>query len=349
MDETLESFCKKITPSHNACEKISDIAKKLVQMLVQKSSYPIKRFKVVGGFNSKTSTTTSAGVDLLIYGSYNYATTSKNIILSDWTDVILLKTDLQPEDVQTSPCSFTFVFQGISFRLLLAFEYSCSLKEQQEIVVDSIRKSGNMEMNQYFEADLSEIQEDFIASQTEFTKDLVRLADYWNNSILWGKSSPQRSHILSLMAVHTGIEEQKKTSFPHHKKSFITFLQKVQCIEKQKVGFEQFYKFAKVPQNLMNQTPLVLDPANPYRNLCNGLPQDFYTMSRDCATTTLRMLDNGCEDMRMLFFPQPMLWKFLQSTRISFHPESYLISRHFYNKQVPSTIVRTRVNEQFQN
>ena len=40
--------------------------------------------------------------------------------------------------------------------------------------------------------------------------------------------------------------------------------------------------------------------------------------------------------------------RFLQGTRISFHPKSYLISRHFYNKNVPSTIVRTRVNEQSQ-
>ena len=342
MDEILENFCNLITPSVQTCEEVTENTEKLVHLLKRKSNYPVNRWKIIGGFDSKTFIVSR--VELVIYVNNNNQ--AKGSVLTDWMDVLLLNSEAQEEDLKKTDCSLSFPFKEIPFNVFVAVEYDKNLRNQQKIVVNYIQQGNNpIQRSNYLEGELCEARDDFINGQPEFTKDIVRLANYWNNSILWDKNTPERSVVFELLAIGTAKEELEKTAFPHHKKTFVKFLQKVQNLRSQTTVFEEYYTALDVPLNIRNQRPLVLDPVNPTNNVCRDIGLEFYNMFSKCATTTLQMFDSGCENMQQLFFPQPMLWKLLKTKSFLSEPRNYLIEIKFYSSKMKKSIIRLRPDE----
>jgi len=335
MDLHLEEFCSSITPALKICEEMNESAEKLVRLFRQKSNYTVKDWKLLGGYDSKTFL--ANGVELVIYIDNK----NKSDVLNDFEEVLLMNSEEKEDSFKKTICSLSVSFKEIPYKVYVAVEYDSNLKTVQTKIMNYVRQGNNpVERGRYFEAELSIVRDDWVNSQTEFTKDIIRLCNYWNNSILWDQNTPERSLVLELLAMKTAKEELEKTSFPHHKKTFVKFLQKVQYLQGQIVIFDDYYSVREVPENIRNQVPLLLDPVNPTNNICREIGPDFYQMFSKCATTTLQMFDSGCENLQQIFTPQPMLWMLLQNKPIQLRPRRYLIQIKLYNSQMTKSVIR---------
>ena len=322
MDEKLEDFCREISSSQQTCEELQGCAEKLVRLLKQRSKFHLGDWKLLGGINTR-------GLELTIYNNNN-----KSEVLKDWEEILLLNSDVNEDNIDRTASSLRFIFNDIPCKVFVAAQYDT------EKLISYLQNSNNpLDYAEYLEAELSIVRNDWINSQTEFTKDIIRLANYWNYSILWDKNIPERTLMFELLAMKTAREELEKTTFPHHKKTFVKFLQHVQYLQQQVVIFEDFYAMNNISTN---RAPLFLDPVNPTNNLCRNIHHEFYTFFSKCATTTLQIFDSGSENLQQIFFPQPMLWNLLEYNRLLLKPKNYLVGVSFYNSTIPKTVIRAR-------
>ena len=334
MDEQLEEFCRKITPSQQLCDELNQYAEVLIRLLKQKSRFPPRHWKLLGGFDSKTFI--AKGLEVVIYSN----SSNKADVLNDFEEVLLLNSEVAEVDIIKTASSLSFSFKELPCKVYVATLYYTDMRKLQAKLMNDIQQRNNpLEVSKYYEAELTIVRNDWLNNQTEFTKDIIRLSNYWNNSILWFKHIPERSLVFELLAVKTAREELEKTAFPHHKKTFVKFLQKVQYLQDQIVMFEDYYTMREVPT-----APLILDPVNPTLNICRDLGPNFYQMFSMCATTTLQVFDSGSANLQKIFFPQPLLWKLLENERFEFKPRNYIIGIEFYSSQIPKSVIRTRAN-----
>ena len=85
-------------------------------------------------------------------------------------------------------------------------------------------------------------------------------------------------------------------------RAFRLFLQMVRDIEQQTIIFdysEDFYSKSDTPDEVLNQTPLILDPSNPYNNLMSTFSPLVQQLFSNCAKETLRRLDTVEKEIEM--------------------------------------------------
>jgi len=220
--------------------------------------------------------------------------------------------------------------------------------QQSREILQLIKQSADpqtaSEMNS---TELSESSLEFIKSKSKFVHDVARLAKFWNQNILFKTYVFGRSYIIELLAVDAALEEEnnKGSSISNAFKGFLNrvchlksqeiifedyykvsdnkgfsisnafkgFLNRVCHIKSQEIIFEDYYKISDIPISIRNQKPLLMDPSNPYNNLLHVANtkdgQHFMEMFQVCARVTYNMMKNGCNDINLLFYPQPMLYQ----------------------------------------
>ena len=282
MDEKLEDFSREITSSQQTSEELQGCAEKLVRLLKLKSKFHFGDWKLLWENSTR-------GLEVTIYSNNN-----KSEVLKDWEEILLLNSDVNEDDIDRTASSLRFIFNDIPCKVFVAAQYDT------DKLINYLQNSNNpLDYAEYLEAELSIVRNDWINSQTEFTKDIIRLANYWNYSILWDKNIPERKIIFELLALKTAREELEKTAFPHHKKTFVKFLQHVQYLQQQVVIFEDFYAMNNI---YTNRAPLFLDPVNPTNNLCRNIHHEFFTCFPKCATTTLQFFFQDLRICSKYFF-----------------------------------------------
>ena len=144
---------------------------------------------------------------------------------------------------------------------------------------------------------------------------MARLAKYWDSSIFYTAYLNGRSSIFEFLGIAAGREEEENNSDnPSILRAFRLFLKRVENIHSQRVIFDDFYKKSDIPQNVLHQTPLLLDPSNPYNNFMHDFESSVQSLfsgyARESSIRLERVerqlqLNHGFPEFRILFLPQP--------------------------------------------
>ena len=144
---------------------------------------------------------------------------------------------------------------------------------------------------------------------------VARLAKYWNSTIFYTKYLNGRSSIFELLGIAAGKEEEKNNPYnPSILRAFRLFLKRVENIKSQRVIFDDFYQESEIPQNVLVQNPLLLDPSNPYNNFMHGFKPSVQQLFSEYAQESLKRLErverqvqlnHGFPELKILFLPQP--------------------------------------------
>ena len=140
---------------------------------------------------------------------------------------------------------------------------------------------------------------------------MARLAKCWNATIICNEFLFGRSYTFELLGIQAGREEeetkQKIGVTPSIVDAFTLFLKMVLDIETQRILFtysEDFYSESDTPIEVLNQTPLILDPSSPYNNVMSTFSPLAQHLFSDCAKETLKRLDRAEKQIEMdLVFP----------------------------------------------
>ena len=144
---------------------------------------------------------------------------------------------------------------------------------------------------------------------------MARLAKFWNSTIFFNGSSYGRSYRFEVLGIKAGREEEKANG--HNSsilRAFRLFLKRVENLSTQRIIFTDFYDESDVPSHIRQQTPLVMDPSNPYNNLMYRFRDADQELFSKCAKVSLSRLEkverqvqchHGYPDFKLLFLPQP--------------------------------------------
>ena len=136
---------------------------------------------------------------------------------------------------------------------------------------------------------------------------MARLAKYWNSTITYDGCISGRSSIFELLGVDAGKNEERLRGYnPSTREAFKRFLETVAAVDTQRIAYFENYSRSDIPSSVWQQTPLLLDPSNPYNNLMTRFPPEARAVFKARAAESLRRLRNvhSDSDFKMLFAPQ---------------------------------------------
>ena len=136
---------------------------------------------------------------------------------------------------------------------------------------------------------------------------MARLAKHWNSTINYDGYISGRSSIFELLGIDAGKEEERLHPVNHSiREAFRRFLQTVSTVDTQRIAYFDTYSRSDVPTAVWQQTPLLLDPSNPYNNFMKRFPPEARAVFKARAAESLRRLKNvhSAGDFQMLFAPQ---------------------------------------------
>jgi len=303
------------------------------------------RYSLVGGLEKRTSTPLKADADIVMF--YNDNGQSRRSILEDIQDVLLLNTRMEEKDFEiTTNDTIKFVRNGIPFDLLVAENF---VSPNSTNVIDEQRRKSMLKLKQAgdykksfgeFGVQVTESSVQFMKEKNKLVHDIAKLAKYWNQMMLFKEYIYGRSTIMELLAVKAGQEERNNASDPSLTNAFKRFLEKVSRIKETNIVFTDYYSKGEIPPEIIKQSPLLMDPVNPYNNLLGGecgygyrifnfkstALKEFMSFMENAAEMTLKLLNNGCSDLRMVFYPQPLLFELAKKEKWLFPKKSsYLI------------------------
>lgn len=67
------------------------------------------------------------------------------------------------------------------------------------------------------------------------------------------------------------MEEENNSSNPCLEQAFTRFLEKLENLKKVSIVFTDYYDRNEVPTRIMMETPLLMDPVNPFNNLLSKI------------------------------------------------------------------------------
>jgi hypothetical protein len=165
-----------------------------------------------------------------------------------------------------------------------------------------------------FSSSLSEQTVLFLKKRPKDVLDVIKIAKHWNKQLPIKSYVSGRSFIIELVAVHS----QKALPGCSLLQRFIRFLR---CMEVQssiiftsskicfliqdfstlQIVFGYHYKKTSVPENILRQKPLIMDPCNPYNNLAYKIDKGAIAMFEMYARITLDILRDSVNDVNEVF------------------------------------------------
>ena len=149
---------------------------------------------------------------------------------------------------------------------------------------------------------------------------MARLVKCWNSTIICNEFLFGRSYTFELLGIKAGREEEETKQeigiTPSILGAFRLFLKMVRDIEQQRIVFSysvDFFSESYTTDEVLNQTPLILDPFNPYNNVMSSFSPVAQCLFSDCAKETLKRLERvkerievglGNPKLKEIFLPQ---------------------------------------------
>ena len=179
---------------------------------------------------------------------------------------------------------------------------------------------------------------------------MARLAKFWNSTIFFNGSSYGRSYRFEVLGIKAGREEEKANGRnPSILRAFRLFLKRVENLSTQRIIFTDFYRESDVPPHIREQTPLVMDPSNPYNNLMYKVRDADQKLFSECAKVSLSRLErverqiqyhHGYPDFKLLFLPQPKPFEVAPEFEIP-RPDDWLVGTESRLRHLqPNLIIR---------
>ncbi len=251
----------------------------------------------------------------------------RNGVIDDFQDIILKNFDVDEQDMEVNQFLVKFTLDGIDFDLLPATNMAAvhlvsprdTVRVQSERMFVKIRQAPDpYKAARANSAGLTEAAVEFVKQQSQFAHRVARLAKYWNATIMYTKNLSGRSTIMEFLGIAAAKEEERQNySRPSILRAFRLFLKKIEDIATQRVILaERFYKDADIPQRVRSQSPLLLDPTNPWNNFMEGFSPEAQGFFKQCAGITLQRLtmvetqynlNHGYPAFAELFLPQPLM------------------------------------------
>ncbi|XP_071847567.1 2'-5'-oligoadenylate synthase 2-like [Apostichopus japonicus] len=148
----------------------------------------------------------------------------------------------------------------------------------------------NVDKKRDFSTSVSECAVAFEKKHSAFSHAMSRLAKYWGNQHpfnLKGKSS-----IMEYLGARAAENEESHGS-QDLLNAFRRFLNMVEQPQSICVYWDDFYSIADIPQKIIKQRPLLLDPSNPHDNFFKGVSHDQYHLLSHSAKRTLTELNEA--------------------------------------------------------
>jgi len=142
-----------------------------------------------------------------------------------------------------------------------------------------------------------------MGTKSESVRDVARLAKFWSQTILYNGCGNGKSFFVELIGVQSAIVEEEMDSFDHSR-AFRRFLCNMVSLENLRIIFLDFYSLDEIPSSIENQSPLLINPINPFQNMFECVDCDYKTIMSTAAKVTLEKIESGSEGLVNLFYPQ---------------------------------------------
>ena len=172
-------------------------------------------------------------------------------------------------------------------------------RAQAENLLDNIKKMATkdqIEMAKNNSAGTSELAVEYVKNKSAFCHELARVCKYWNSTIYIDRYVSGRSSIIELLALQSGKREEKQGKREGRKRSllkgfkrFLVDMKNIQCLDRTYFGF--LYHRKDVLPEILQQRPLLLDPANAYNNFLD-IDREVMEQFSHHGTEALNKLDN---------------------------------------------------------
>lgn len=264
-------------------------------------------------------------------------------MLNDFEDILLLANlPKKLSAMRKTRFSIQFQYGGFDVDLLPAMDFVPTptmqnpASEQAFYVLQRISK--HKDKAYYYSSALAETQLAFMRKQSPFIHDLVRLCKLWNKSLLIDDYISGRSTLMELVAVYAGKKEENRTCFQEKQSllsAFDTFLTLMQNFGQIKIEFDfdplqpqqsiDCYPDFKSNGHLKLATQFVIEPANPFNNLANGVKPSQMKLFEMFATETRRRLNAfviiksvAHIPLDQVFEPQPTIYAYMSEPMKTF-------------------------------
>jgi len=324
MGPVLQSLSEYLQPSPDYSCLCDSVVEELYRILKTNSVFPISGCVLGGGLPSakNTSTCLKADADMTVFVTWPYLLNStwiplrKELILDDWWRVIFQYTvPDNPDDViQRTANSLHFYYRGVPVDILVGFKFSKNKEKQRSMVLTILRVANRLVQTSYRMAamtkiikclgsDLTDAGVEWMRTKSEAVRDVARLAKFWSQTILYNGCGNGKSFFVELIAVKSAVDEEELNSMDYNR-AFKRFLRNMVGIETLRIIFLDFYRRNEIPSSIENQSPLLINPINPFQNLFECVDGDFKTIMKNAAKVTLEKIESGCEGLVNLFYPQ---------------------------------------------
>ena len=202
--------------------------------------------------------------------------------------------------------------------LLVAFCFFQDSSEQRSYVLQLLRVTDRLcqtarrqsviKLVKKFQSELTVDGVRWMKKKSRLVTDIARLAKFWSQTVLFVGVGCGKSFFIELVACKAAMDVEtenvtsKETSYFC---SFVKFLLMVKNIKELSVVFEDLYTRDSVPDYVLEQKPLLLNPVNPFQNMFEVVDDSFMeTMSHAANVTLSRLQSEEAHDFCYLFKPQ---------------------------------------------
>ncbi|XP_032240839.1 2'-5'-oligoadenylate synthase 1A isoform X2 [Nematostella vectensis] len=193
------------------------------------------------------------------------------------------------EDLWNSRFAVQFKFKmkhwlhgEVEVDLLPTFQADVESYEGRRKLYSQMHREKGKDILKYYSAAACKLQRDFIKELPSNVKDLILLVKKWRKNYQLGLSS----YFMELVVVHEWQKAKKPERFDT-KKGFKAIMEALYNYEELYAMWDKYYEKKDVPREIIQTRPLVLDPANPTNNLCEGIAQEKWDELEEAAKMTL--------------------------------------------------------------
>ncbi|XP_035711981.1 2'-5'-oligoadenylate synthase-like protein 2 [Folsomia candida] len=148
-----------------------------------------------------------------------------------------------------------------------------------------------------FSSSLAEQTILFMKNKPDDIVKVIKLARYWNQQIEIDEYVKGRSYMIELVACWAQKGQPACNLFTR----FVRFLREMEDFSNLRIFFGHHYRRLSVPDEVWEQTPLVMDPCNLYNNLAEGISQNVIGIFEYSAARSLGAIRDGLENVEDLF------------------------------------------------
>jgi len=257
---------------------------------------------VVAGSAGKKTALAGSDFDLVVF--LNNAEPPFTTVLSDIKSMLSSKLGINFSTIKTTRYSVQFETDGLEYDLLPAANKRKINKKKHDQMKNTLNcyyandVRSIEDLNRLYGSGLTEFAISFISRSPEIILTVIRLAKYWNQMIDVGNEYISgRSTLIELVVLECNRRRKKRSVLT----CFTRFLLGMANFKTLNITSFAYYSKDKVPDEILSQRPLILDPSNPNNNFANGLKREdgndqLMEVFEDAARRTLQKLSIPLEN-----------------------------------------------------